>query len=127
MAERPTEGGGRLHWPSARRNRRDPLGHGGARVAPARLEVRHGDDVRRHRDGCGRDLRAPLGPWPEAQVTILTETTEAVARIQIARPERKNAITADMYTALSGALTAAETDPSVRVILLHGQPDVFSA
>jgi enoyl-CoA hydratase/carnithine racemase len=60
-------------------------------------------------------------------VTILTETTEAVARIQIARPERKNAITADMYTALSDALAAAETDPSVRVILLHGQPDVFSA
>jgi enoyl-CoA hydratase/carnithine racemase len=60
-------------------------------------------------------------------VTILTETAGAIACIQIARPERKNAITADMYTALSGALQAAEADPSVRVILLHGQPDIFSA
>jgi len=36
-------------------------------------------------------------------VTILTETEGAIARVQIARPERKNAITADMYTALSEA------------------------
>src|SRR5690349_13948018 len=61
------------------------------------------------------------------RVTILTETAGAIARIQIARPERKNAITADMYTALSEALQAAEADPSVRVTLLHGQPDIFSA
>ena len=60
-------------------------------------------------------------------MTILTETAEAIARIQIARPERKNAITADMYTALAEALKAAEVDASVRVILLHGQPDLFSA
>ncbi len=60
-------------------------------------------------------------------MTILTETTEAVARIQIARPERKNAITMDMYAALADALVAAEADASVRVVLLHGQPDVFSA
>jgi enoyl-CoA hydratase/carnithine racemase len=60
-------------------------------------------------------------------VAILTEHLGAIARIQIARPERKNAITADMYAALADALAAAETDPSVRVILLHGQPDIFSA
>jgi len=60
-------------------------------------------------------------------VTILTETAEAVARIQIARPERKNAITVAMYAALADAVAAAEADASVRVILVHGQPDVFSA
>ena len=60
-------------------------------------------------------------------MTILTETAEAVARIQIARPERKNAITVAMYAALTDAVAAAEADASVRVILLHGQPDVFSA
>jgi enoyl-CoA hydratase/carnithine racemase len=64
---------------------------------------------------------------PEARMTILTETAEAVARVQIARPERKNAITADMYAALAEALKAAEADTSARVILLHGQPDIFSA
>jgi enoyl-CoA hydratase/carnithine racemase len=60
-------------------------------------------------------------------MAILTETAEAVARIQIARPQRKNAITVAMYAALSDAVSAAEADPSVRVILLSGQPDVFSA
>jgi enoyl-CoA hydratase/carnithine racemase len=60
-------------------------------------------------------------------VTILTETAQAVARIQIARPERKNAITSAMYAMLADAVTAAEADASVRVILVHGQPDVFSA
>jgi enoyl-CoA hydratase/carnithine racemase len=58
---------------------------------------------------------------------ILTEALDAVARIQIARPERKNAITVDMYAALAEAFTAAEADASVRAILLHGQPDVFTA
>jgi enoyl-CoA hydratase/carnithine racemase len=60
-------------------------------------------------------------------MTILTETAQAVARIQIARPQRKNAITAEMYAALAAALAAAEADDSVRAILLHGQPDVFTA
>ena len=60
-------------------------------------------------------------------MTIVTETAGAVARIQIARPQRKNAITADMYAALALALQAAEEDDSVRVILVHGQGDVFSA
>ena len=60
-------------------------------------------------------------------MTILTETAEAVARIQIARPERKNAITVAMYAQLADAVAAAEADASVRVILVHGQPDVFSA
>jgi enoyl-CoA hydratase/carnithine racemase len=60
-------------------------------------------------------------------VSILTEHLDAIARIQIARPERKNAINADMYAALEQAVTDAESDASVRVILLHGQPDLFTA
>jgi enoyl-CoA hydratase/carnithine racemase len=60
-------------------------------------------------------------------MAILTETAEAIARIRIARPERKNAISAEMYAALAAALEAAEADDSVRAILLHGQSDVFTA
>ena len=44
--------------PSARRHRRDPLGHRGARAAPPPPEVRHGHDVRRHRPRRRRHLRA---------------------------------------------------------------------
>jgi enoyl-CoA hydratase/carnithine racemase len=60
-------------------------------------------------------------------VTIQTETAQGIARIQIARPERKNAITAALYAALAEALSAAEAEASVHAILLHGQPDVFTA
>lgn len=60
-------------------------------------------------------------------MTIQTETADAITRIQIARPERKNAITANMYAALADTLVAAEADETVRVILLHGQSDIFSA
>jgi enoyl-CoA hydratase/carnithine racemase len=60
-------------------------------------------------------------------MAILTETAEAIARIQIARPERKNALSVDMYAALTDAVAAAEADPAVRVILLHGLPEVFCA
>jgi enoyl-CoA hydratase/carnithine racemase len=60
-------------------------------------------------------------------MSILTETTAAIARIQIARPERKNAITASMYAALADAIVGAEADAAIRVILLHGESNVFSA
>ncbi len=51
----------------------------------------------------------------------------AVLRIAINRPEKKNALTADMYGALSTAFDEADVDPAVRVILLHGNGDAFTA
>lgn len=60
-------------------------------------------------------------------MAIEVETADRVARIRIARPERKNAITAAMYTGLADAIVAADADPAVRVMLIHGTPEVFSA
>jgi enoyl-CoA hydratase/carnithine racemase len=60
-------------------------------------------------------------------MSIRTETIDGIARIEIARPERKNALTAQMYGALADALGAAAADASVRAVVLHGAPDVFSA
>ncbi len=60
-------------------------------------------------------------------MTIITETTEGVARIEIARPEKKNALTTAMYQQLADALTAAQADPAVHAVLMHGQPDLFTA
>jgi enoyl-CoA hydratase/carnithine racemase len=60
-------------------------------------------------------------------VHVLTETRARVARIELKRPDKKNALTADMYQAMADALRAAEADPQVRVSLIHGQPDCFSA
>lgn len=58
---------------------------------------------------------------------IEVERDGAVQRIAINRPEKKNALTAEMYTALAEAVEQAETDPAVRVLLLYGKGDAFTA
>jgi len=50
-----------------------------------------------------------------------------IMRITLARPEKKNALTLEMYTALGAALDQAEADPKVRAVLLDSEGDVFSA
>lgn len=57
------------------------------------------------------------------------ETTNAggVLRLRLARPERRNAITVAMYRALAEAVEGAAGDPSVRVIVITGAGDDFTA
>ena len=50
-----------------------------------------------------------------------------ILTLRLARPDKKNAITASMYTALADALEQAETDPEVRAIVLLGCNGVFCA
>lgn len=52
---------------------------------------------------------------------------DGVLRITLARPDKKNALTQPMYAALADALTRAETDSSVRVVLLEAEGDAFTA
>ena len=56
---------------------------------------------------------------------VAVETKQRVARIAIARPEKKNALTVEMYQALAAALAAADADREVRAILIHGAADCF--
>jgi enoyl-CoA hydratase/carnithine racemase len=58
---------------------------------------------------------------------IITEAREHVQRIELNRPDKKNAITVAMYEAMAAALERAGGDPAVRVILIHGQPGVFTS
>lgn len=58
---------------------------------------------------------------------IVTTTGDGVLRIEIRRPEKKNALTTGMYSALTAALAFADRVPAVRVVLLHGQPGVFTS
>ena len=58
---------------------------------------------------------------------ILTARHGAVAAIEFNRPAKKNALTAAMYAAMAEALTAAEADEGVRVVLFHGSPVAFTA
>jgi enoyl-CoA hydratase/carnithine racemase len=58
---------------------------------------------------------------------IRSETGRGVARIRFDRPEKKNAITTQMYGQLADALAAADADDTVRAVLLHGTADCFTA
>jgi enoyl-CoA hydratase/carnithine racemase len=58
---------------------------------------------------------------------ILTSKDGPVLRLQINRPEKRNALTLDMYEQMTSALREADRDPGVRVVLIHGGPDSFSS
>jgi enoyl-CoA hydratase/carnithine racemase len=58
---------------------------------------------------------------------VAIEREGAIERITLDRPEKKNALTADMYAALANAIAAAEADNAVRVMLLAGAGDLFTA
>ncbi len=60
-------------------------------------------------------------------MTIRTATLNGVATIEIARPEKKNALTVEMYQAMADALRAAAADTAVRALLICGQPGIFTA
>ena len=60
-------------------------------------------------------------------MTIRTATLDGVLTIEIARPEKKNAFTREMYTAAAEALHAADADASVRAVLVCGQPGIFTS
>jgi enoyl-CoA hydratase/carnithine racemase len=60
-------------------------------------------------------------------MTIKTATLNGVATIEIARPEKKNALTQAMYQAMADALIAANADAGVRAVLITGQPGIFTS
>src|ERR1700690_794105 len=58
---------------------------------------------------------------------IATERAGTILRVQLNRPEKKNALTVSMYQAVADLLNAAAKDDDIRVVLLHGAGDSFSA
>jgi enoyl-CoA hydratase/carnithine racemase len=58
---------------------------------------------------------------------ISIEQAMGICTIRFNRPEKKNAITSAMYQGMADGLQAAEADPAVRVIVLAGQPGIFTA
>lgn len=60
-------------------------------------------------------------------MSIKTATLAGVATIEIARPEKKNALTIAMYETMAAALEAAVADPAVRAVLITGQPGIFTS
>ncbi|MFO1433702.1 MAG: enoyl-CoA hydratase-related protein [Candidatus Competibacteraceae bacterium] len=58
---------------------------------------------------------------------VLVTTETGILRIQLHRPDKKNAITAAMYLTMIEAIRQAEQDPAIRVLLLTGTEDCFSS
>lgn len=60
-------------------------------------------------------------------MSIKTAIVNGVLTIEIARPEKKNALTRAMYQAMADALVAANDDKTVRAVLIQGQPAIFTS
>jgi enoyl-CoA hydratase/carnithine racemase len=60
-------------------------------------------------------------------MTIKTALLNGVFTIEIARPEKKNALTGEMYVAMADAITKATADGAVRSVLITGQPGIFTS
>ena len=61
------------------------------------------------------------------QSDLIGNAPARVARVRFDRIDKKNAITAEMYPMLGNALAAADADPQVRAVLLHGTAECFTA
>ncbi|CAK7071521.1 MAG: Short-chain-enoyl-CoA hydratase [Desulfovibrio sp.] len=57
--------------------------------------------------------------------TVLYSKSEGIAEIRLNRPDRLNAVTQKLYDELNAALTQAEADQEVHIILLTGEGRAF--
>lgn len=58
---------------------------------------------------------------------VRVEKKDRVLRIELARPEKKNALSPDMYAALAAAFEGADADAEVRAVLIHGTSGCFTS
>ncbi|MFX1339392.1 MAG: enoyl-CoA hydratase [Promethearchaeota archaeon] len=58
---------------------------------------------------------------------IITELKNQILRIEMNRPRKRNAISREMYRLMADAIHNADGDPLIRVIILHGQKEFFTA
>ena len=58
---------------------------------------------------------------------ITTTLEKHILRVQLTRPQKKNALTPAMYDSLREAIERADADPGIRVITLTGSGDSFCA
>lgn len=65
----------------------------------------------------------PPSPCPQ----VIARFDQRILTLSLNRPERKNALTLAMYSALAELITHADTDAQVRVIVLTGSDEFFTA
>ena len=88
--------------------------------------------LRRDHVGYGRKTRQrqPLPPASRDSFMtghLIVTDEDATRVITLRRPEKKNAITQDMYRAMSDAIDNAQNNPNIRCIIITGGSGVFTA
>jgi enoyl-CoA hydratase len=63
----------------------------------------------------------------DAHPAVVVDRLGSVARVTLARPEKANAMDAEITDALLGAVLALRNDPDVHAMVLTGQGSAFSA
>ena len=63
----------------------------------------------------------------QSSADVLVERHEKILRAQFNRPQKKNALKAEMYHAAREALEQADADDSIHVVYITGSGDSFSA
>lgn len=58
---------------------------------------------------------------------IVVHAAAGILTLTIDRPDRKNALTQDMYGVMAAALESAATDDAVRVLVIQGSATLFTA
>jgi enoyl-CoA hydratase/carnithine racemase len=58
---------------------------------------------------------------------IISKSVNGVLHIVLNRPEKRNALTRDMYDRISKSLESGDDDPNVRVMMLYGNGKCFCA
>lgn len=65
----------------------------------------------------------PLNTQPE----IATDIADCIMTLTICRVDKKNSLTAAMYSAMADVLDVASADATVRVLVIQGHETIFSA
>ncbi len=58
---------------------------------------------------------------------VSTSVKDGVLTIRMNRPEKKNALTSDMYDVMTKAIKDSDKNPDIRVIVITGTADIFCA
>ncbi|MCC5855475.1 MAG: enoyl-CoA hydratase/isomerase family protein [Idiomarina sp.] len=58
---------------------------------------------------------------------VIVRTEDRIVRIHLNRPEKKNALTQDMYQRMTDALQAAQADENVAAVVITSEGNVFCA
>lgn len=58
---------------------------------------------------------------------VTVEDRDGIRTVTMNRPDKKNALTVDMYATIADALEGAEEDNTVRAVLIRGTDGVFTA